>query len=302
VERLHDREKVGIPLCCALLGRSKQAYYKRLHAAEKAALEDELILRHVLEIRKEQPVLGGRKLYHLLGKLLPAGLLPGRDAFFKLLELNGLLIRRRKVPKPTTTLSWHHYHKYGNLYKGRIPGRPNEVWVTDITYLRLEDGGFLYLSLITDAYSHKVVGWHLSDSLCMDGPLEALRIALPRLGQGHSLTHHSDRGVQYCSHAYVALLQAHGISISMTENGDPRENAVAERVNGILKEEWLNREAISSLAHGRALVDKAIAIYNDKRPHMSIDYLTPSEADQQEGELRRRWRASYKKKEDITTI
>ncbi len=262
-------------------------------------LKEDLILGEVISIRNELPVLGGRKLHHLLHGRLPFGTVPGRDAFFDLLRSNGLLIRKRKSFRPATTMSWHHFHKFDNLWKGRIPDGPNEVWVADITYIRRKDGGFLYLSLLSDAYSHKILGWHLSERLDMEGPLCALREALKHLPCEHKLMHHSDRGVQYCSKAYVEVLQSRGIAISMTEKGDPRENAIAERINGILKEEWINREKIGSWEQGRERMKTIIGLYNSKRPHLSNDYLTPDEAHGQNGTLRRRWKTYYKKKKYI---
>ena len=299
MERLRVSSSFTVSDCCALLGFTKQAYYKhRLHR-EKKCLEEEVLLREVLTIRQSLPVLGGRKLYELLNRRLPDSLLPGRDKFFDFLRSQGLLIRKHREYRPITTVSWHHFHKYPNLWRGRIPDGPNQVWVSDITYIRIEDGTFLYLSLITDVYSHKIVGWFLSESLSMEGPLNALRMALEELPENHQLIHHSDRGVQYCINAYVELLQKNGIQVSMTENGDPRENAVAERVNGILKEEWFNREVICSLEKGRERTGEIIRIYNEMRPHMSNDYLTPQQAHQQNGTLRRRWKTYYKKKEEL---
>lgn len=299
MSRLHSNGLASVRSCCALLGISKQAYYKRLQHQEKEALEEEIILGEVIAIRRELPVLGGRKLFMLITQRLPAALIPGRDAFFRLLAVNGLLIRKQKSFRPITTISWHHFHKFGNLWKGRIPEAPCQVWAADITYIRMADGRFLYMSLLTDVYSHKIVGWTLSDSLGMEAPVMALKMALEGLPHGHKLIHHSDRGVQYCSKAYIELLQSHGIQISMTENGDPKENAVAERVNGILKEEWINRENIESLEKGKEVIGRIIEIYNKKRPHLSNDYLTPEQAHQQTGILKRQWKTYYKKKENI---
>ena len=295
-------EDASIPSCCALLGYSKQAYYKQYSSHEQCVLQEGLILQEVCAIRKEMPVLGVRKLYHLLRGRLPPGVLPGRDAFFALLGENGLLVRRQKRTSPVTTISWHHFHKYPNLYKGYTPLCANMVWVADITYIRLSDGHFLYLSLLTDAYSHKIVGWYLSDSLSLEGALHALKLALGELPRDHSLIHHSDRGVQYCSNAYTAILKANGIQISMTQNGDPRENAVAERLNGILKDEWINREEIVSLEYGRERIKEIVDIYNKKRPHMSNGYMTPEKAHSQQGKLKRQWKTYYKKKENFNTI
>lgn len=301
MSRLHGAGKASAPRCCALLGVSKQAYYKQTKRQEKESLKESLLPGEVLKIRKELPVPGGRKLFHLVSERLPA-LCPGRDAFFKLLGAHGLLIRRQRLRRPTTTVSWHHFHKFGNLWKGRIPEAPNQVWVADITYIRLEGDRFIYLSLLTDVYSHKIVGWHLSHSLSMEGPLAALQMALVDLPKDHKLMHHSDRGVQYCCNAYVELLQSRGILISMTEKGDPRENAVAERVNGILKQEWINRENIQSLKQGREVTGRIIEIYNKKRPHLSNDYLTPQQAHGQTGTLKRRWHTYYKNREDVYNV
>lgn len=299
MERLRSSSPINVSDCCALLGFSKQAYYKhRLHC-EKKSLEEDVLLREVLAIRQSLPVLGGRKLHEMLAERLPGTLIPGRDKFFDILRSQGLLIRKHREKRPMTTLSWHHFHKYPNLWKGRIPDAPNQVWAADITYIKMGNGTFLYLSLVTDVYSHKIVGWSLSESLGMEGPLNALKDALKELPKGHRLIHHSDRGVQYCSNAYVNLLQENGIQISMTENGDPRENAVAERVNGILKEEWFNREVIESPDKGKTRTQEIVRIYNEIRPHMSNDYLTPQQAHQQTGALRRRWKTYYNKKEGL---
>lgn len=299
---LHGTEGASIPLCCELLGVSKQAYYKKKRHEEHESLSQEVILGKVISIRNELPSLGGRKLYALLREYLPEELCPGRDRFFRLLREQGLLLRKRRTYRPLTTLSWHHFHKFHNLWLGRIPEGPNLVWAADITYVRMRNDKFLYLSLLTDVYSHKIVGWSLSESLEMQGPLSALKMALQELPPGHSLMHHSDRGVQYCCNAYINLLKENHIKISMTENGDPRENAVAERVNGILKEEWLNRADIVSLEQAREEVARVIALYNYKRPHLSIDYLTPALAHERQGPLKRQWKTYYKKKKDLEDI
>lgn len=262
-------------------------------------MQEELILQKVYNLRQNQPTIGCRKLYYLLQQEFSGAALPGRDALFDLLRENGLLVRRRKRKAPITTNSWHHFHKYPNLYKGKAPDGPNKVWVADITYIRMDNGEFLYLSLLTDVYSHKIMGWYLSESLDTKGPLVALEQALTTLRGDHRLIHHSDRGVQYCSHAYTDLLKSRKIGISMTESGDPRENAIAERVNGILKSEWIDRERICSLEQGRERISSIIGIYNSKRPHLSIDMLTPDQAHKQEGALMRRWKTYYKKSGDV---
>ena len=169
----------------------------------------------------------------------------------------------------------------------------------DITYVRNVEGRFYYLSLLTDAYSRKIVGWALEDSLEMSGPIKALNMALETLPPGSDLIHHSDRGVQYCSKDYISILQGIKCRISMTENGDPRENAIAERVNGILKEEWLNKEMITTLGQARDIVRKVIDIYNTRRPHSSVEMLTPEEAHAKKGPLKRKWKTIYKRKQAI---
>jgi len=223
----------------------------------------------------------------------------GRDAFFDLLRENGLLIRRRKrVPK--TTNSKHWLKKYPNLIEGFIPTAPNQLWVSDITYIRLHNE-FAYLSLITDAYSHKIIGFYLCENLSAKGCVNALKMALKSLPEKHRLIHHSDRGVQYCSVEYVSLLEKEHIRISMTQTGNPKENPLAERVNGILKEELLE-DVFPSLTIARNQIATAISTYNFHRPHLSIDMLTPAEAHNSEGPIKKRWKNyySHKKETEVT--
>ena len=199
----------------------------------------------------------------------------GRDAFFDVLRAYGLLVRIRKR-KAKTTDSNHPYRKYPNLIKEFIPIAPNQLWVCDITYIVMGDG-FGYLSLITDAYSRKIVGFCLHKTLSAQGTIAALKQALKNNPNTKGLIHHSDRGVQYCCHEYVEILQSKHIKISMTENGDPLENAIAERVNGILKTELL-KERFHSFAEAQEAIAIAISTYNHLRPHNSIGNLTPFEA------------------------
>lgn len=297
--RLHQSKNHRISCSCALLGYSKQAYYKQLHSYERRVLQESIILDEVVAVRKVLPAVGGRKLYHMLQERLSPELLVGRDAFFTLLGQHGLLLRRSKSKAPRTTNSWHHYHTYPDIYKGRMVDAPNRVWVADITYIRLVNGKYCFLSLLTDVYSHKIVGWYLAETLSMDGSLMALKQALKSLPDEHTLIHHSDRGVQYCSHSYTNSLKERKISISMTENSDPRENAIAERVNGILKREWIDREEYVTIDQARSRIVQIVSLYNDVRPHLSIDYLTPSQAHEREGKLTRRWKTYYKKKENM---
>ena len=237
------------------------------------------------------PRLGGRKLYHLLQEPLVAhGIDIGRDRLFSLLGEYGLLVRRRKRRKPLTTDSGHPFFKYPNLIRQLVVVRPNQLWVSDITYLPV-GMGYCYLSLITDAYSRKIVGWCLWQNLRRDGTIAALNMALATLAdRRRQLLHHSDRGLQYCSAEYIELLNRYGCAISMTEKGDPYENAIAERVNGILKTEFGLGERMSSYELALEVVRTAITTYNTQRPHASCDYMTPEKAHGMEGLLKSKWK------------
>lgn len=215
----------------------------------------------------------------------------GRDAMFDLLAERGLLVTKRKRRGPITTLSKHRFKKYPNIIRDFIPIAPNQLWVSDITYIRLVDG-FAYLSLITDAYSRKIVGFYLSKDLSAQGSLRALKMALANNPNIVGLIHHSDRGVQYCCDAYVKLLQDNNVKISMTEKGDPLENAIAERVNGILKQELLE-EVFQSFEAAQKEVAIACSTYNHLRPHGSINNLKPADAHLQTGEINKRWKNYY---------
>jgi transposase InsO family protein len=215
----------------------------------------------------------------------------GRDAIFNLLSERGLLVRKRRRSGCVTTFSKHRFKKYPNIIRDFIPIAPNQLWVSDITYIHLNEG-FAYLSLITDAYSRKIVGFYLSKDLSANGPLQALRMALKTNQNINDLIHHSDRGVQYCCDAYVKLLNDKRIKISMTEKGDPLENAIAERVNGILKQELLE-EVFPDFSIASKDVAKACSTYNHIRPHGSIDNLKPADAHHQSGTINKRWKNYY---------
>ena len=285
---LHPRVPMG--RLCGLFDRSRQAFYQRQQVIYEQALEEHFILSEVQKIRQRQPRIGGRK---LLVKLEEMGFGIGRDALFDLLRHNGLLIRRRRNGIRTTNSS-HWLRKYPNLIRHFEPIRPNQLWVSDITYLETVEG-FLYLFLITDAYSKKIVGWAISDNLDADNAVEALQMALRSMKEDCSgLIHHSDRGVQYCSDKYVKTLTKHNILISMTENGDPLENAIAERVNGILKDEWLYDLGKIDKGGMRKIIPQIIHIYNDERPHLSLSMLTPNVAHQMSEKLKKRWKNYYR--------
>jgi len=243
------------------------------------------------------PRIGTRKLHYMLQeKLALHGITMGRDKLFDLLSDYGMLVRRRKRKRIFTTNSNHPFKKYPNLTRELPVQRPNCLWVSDITYISLEDK-FCYLNLVTDAYSRKITGYCLYPTLQKEGTLLALQQALNTLpGKPEKpLVHHSDRGLQYCCTKYTALLQSSGIGISMTEKGDPYENAIAERVNGILKGEFALDGEFKSFNHAYAAVEYAVATYNNLRPHASCNYLAPEAAHQQAGVLPRRWKKTKKK-------
>jgi len=286
---------VGLERICRLFGITRQAYYKQLHRQQIVVIETHHVIQMATAIRKEHPRMGVRKIYHLIKEdLVRENIKLGRDALFDLLASEHMLIRKRKR-KPVTTNSKHWYKKYPNLIKGFIPDTSNQLWVNDITYIRT-DYGFSYLFLLTDAYSKKILGYQLSRTLDSSNAVNCLQDALENTSKPISgLIHHSDRGIQYCSKEYVKLLQQHSISISMTENGDPLENPIAERVNGILKGEYLNYEISRHGILTHKLLKDSIQKYNESRPHLSCDMLTPEQAHIKSGNLKRRWKNYYRK-------
>ena len=218
----------------------------------------------------------------------------GRDTFAKILSRYGLTLRKSRKSCRTTN-SEHDFPLYPNLIKNLAIVRPNQVWVSDITYIRLPSG-FCYLSLITDAYTHEIIGSQVGPTLGTIYTLKALKQASRRLSIPiEGVIHHSDRGVQYASFMYVERLRGLGMKISMTENGDPKENAIAERVNGILKQEFLDHYEFADIEEVKQAVEVAVNFYNTKRPHRSIDMLTPQQAALRTGMLPKRW-ISYKDK------
>lgn len=288
-------------MLCSLFGYSRQAYYQQLKVVEQEALIENILLQEVMRIRKTQKRIGTRKLLVMMQSFMQEHSLNiGRDAFFEILRHQGLLVRRRKRSKPQTTFSNHWLRKYQNLIIGFVPDAANQLWVSDITYIHL-DNAFAYLSLITDAYSHKIVGFCLCEDLSARGCVMALKMALANNPIGGKLIHHSDRGLQYCCHDYVKLLQDNGIEISMTQNGDPLENALAERVNGILKDELLEI-CYANFANAQEAIATAISIYNHQRPHSSVDMLTPIVAHAKTGELKKHWKNYYALKKERRSL
>lgn len=225
--------------------------------------------------RKIQPRVGARKLHKdLSDALVRAQLKIGRDRLFDILREEDMLVKRKKASCKTTD-SYHRFHKYKNLIKDIEITAPNQVWVSDITYIRTVDG-FCYLALITDLYSRKIIGHDLSDSLELAGCQRALKKALWHARPAAGLIHHSDRGIQYCSNQYTKELINRKIKISMTEENHCYENAVAERVNGILKDEFYLDQCFFSTEFAKRAAKNAIKIYNNKRLHVSLGYQTPS--------------------------
>ena len=288
-------------MLCELFGNSRQAYYQRMKYTYKEAVKAEILMQMIANERVLMPRLGGRKLLVKLKSRLPDELQLGRDSFFDFLRNNQLLVRRRRN-RIRTTFSNHWLHKYPNLVKDFIPDGPHQLWVSDITYVETREG-FIYLFLITDAYSRKIVGWNVSNTMEADNAVIALQMAISQLPAWvKRLYHHSDRGVQYCSHKYVKVLEKNNIQISMTENGDPLENALAERINGLLKDEWLKDMKQESIDVVKSQIADIIEIYNTQRPHSSVDMLTPEQAHKQSGPLKRQWKNYWKVKPSCVQI
>ena len=287
---------------CGLFGKTRQAYYRHLNYKYVEMATEEIVLSLVYEYRSEMGRIGCRKLQHLINSRLPEDMKVGRDALYTLLERNSLLHKRRRK-SVRTTWSNHWMHKYPNLITGVIPTASNQIWVSDITYIETVNDGFMYLHLVTDLYSRKIMGWCLSPTLHAEYTLKALEMAIRNAGCCLTgLIHHSDRGCQYCCERYVSLLKSSGILISMTQSGDPLENAVAERVNGIIKNEWLMHENIIDGNIALKRISEIVNIYNNIRPHASLNYLTPESAYTKNGILEKRWKNSYGRMRDNKEI
>jgi putative transposase len=260
---------------CNFFGLTRDAWYKYQKRQKQRKTVASRVVNLVKEERKDQPRVGGRKLYEALQPIFEnAQFKVGRDSLFDILRAYNMLVERKKAYCKTTD-SYHHFHKYNNLIKDIKVTKPNQVWVSDITYIRTVKG-FCYLALITDLYSRKIVGYDISDSLELAGCLRALKFAIRHARPAKGLIHHSDRGVQYCSYEYVKELNKRKIKISMTEENHCYENAVAERVNGILKDEFYLDQCFFSLDHACKATKNAIEIYNSKRLHLSLGYKTPN--------------------------
>ena len=294
-----------VSLACRLLGHCRQAFYQSKVDIAKEAECERRVIASVRAIRTEDPRIGGYKLWLMLIGMYGREHVPGRDRFFVMLRRRGLMLPK---PKPRhTTNSNHRYRKWKNLIKDFTPMEANRLWVADITYIALADGDVCYLHLITDAYSRKIVGWALADTLKATVSMQALQMAIDQAAAMRGsdmlagLSHHSDRGVQYCCDAYVSMLKKHGIAISMTEDYKPTDNAIAERFNGILKVESVYpQKQLPTLEHAQRLIPRFINFYNNARPHMSIGYKMPAVAHMEQGEQKKMWKKRiYRQNNDI---
>lgn len=292
------KSHIGLAKLCGWFGITRQAHYQHAKKASVELIKEDLVLDQVRGIRIGHRRMGTRKLYFKIKPFLQEhGIKMGRDKLFNLLADNALLIRRRNR-RIKTTNSFHWLKKHPNLIKGIELKRPNQLWVSDITYWKILEKP-IYISFITDAYSHKIVGHQLAQTLESVESMAALKMALSAFegAEHHSqLIHHSDRGSQYCSSRYVSLLEQNNIQISMTENGDPRENAVAERLNGILKDEYLLEYQPRTFEEARRVLNRSVELYNVERPHSSVSNYTPNEVHSNPSlSLNRLWKNYYSK-------
>jgi len=267
------------------LGYSRQYFYKHCKEQGLKAAEAAQVKKLVDKERKVLSRLGGRKLHHQIKDSLKAqGIKFGRDKLFALLRKNGMLIqpKRRYIQ---TTMSKHWLRKYPNLIKDIVVKRPDEIWVSDITYLKTDEGN-CYLNMVTDAYSRKIMGYAIADNMEAAQMKQAFQMAVKnREGADHPLIHHSDRGLQYCSAEYTSIADKHQIKMSMTENSDPYENALAERMNRTLKEEFGLGNVLKSKLQAKILAQEAIYLYNNYRPHLSLKMKTPQSVYKQKSQL-----------------
>ena len=283
-----------------MFGVNRQVYYRRLQTVKRRKSRAVKVIELVESIRIQMPKIGTRKLYFMLEEDLKQ-LQVGRDMLFRILKANHMLIhpsRRYHV----TTNSHHRFKKHKNLIENVVPEKPEQIWVSDITYVGNRQNP-MYLALVTDAYSKQIMGHDLSNSLDVSGTLRALKMAVKkRKYKNNIITHHSDRGLQYCSNEYQDLLKRSKINCSMTESYDPYANAVAERVNGILKGEFIGYKKQWSLQTMGELIKNSIEIYNEQRPHFSCYYRTPKQMHQQNEVKIKTYKNEYPSKHVFTGI
>ena len=278
---------------CGLFGLTRQAWYAATRRQEKLGFQATIVLEEVRRLRKQVAGLGTTKLYEIMQDFLTSHQIKlGRDRLHNLLKTNGLLLTKKRS-RVKTTDSDHDLEKYPNRVKELKPDGVGQLWVSDLSYIRAGIG-FAYLSVVMDAYSRKIIGWSFHKTLEAKGPVAALEMALKTREQSDQpLIHHSDRGVQYCSGGYVSRLRQAKITISMTESGDPNENALAERVFRTLKEEFHLR-GFPTYGMAATAIEQAIGAYNSVRPHASLGYQTPDQAHQGQGHQLLKW-YPYKK-------
>ena len=289
-------------LFCRLFGVTPQAFYQHSWRKEATSIETDFVLKQIKNIRQRHPALGGRKLYELLHPfMLEHGIKMGRDALFDLLAQHHLLIKRRKRVIATTQ-SYHRFLKYPNIIREIDLTHVNQLWVSDLTYYKIK-GKPVYISFIMDAYSKKILGYQLAQSMEAIHTQKALKMALKNnpLPAQHNLIHHSDRGTQYCCDEYIKILNKHHIQISMTENGDPLENAIAERLNGIIKEEYLEHYQYRNVNDLQNKLDQAVNYYNLERPHLSCTMMTPEQVHKNNTVTTKKWKNYYKPKTENQT-
>jgi len=296
-----DYPDVSKEALCRLFGKTRHALYDHLWRTKDDSVKEEIVLQLVHKIREQLPRLGTRKLLFLLAPELQSHQIDiGRDALFDLLATRKLLIRQRKR-KIVTTDSRHWMRKYANLVQHLIINRPEQLWVSDITFIRMKNQ-WGYLSIITDAFSRKIMGIAFRSDMLAQGCVDALRMALLNRQYKHNnLIHHSDRGSQYCCKDYIDLLRSENIGVSMTQNGDPYENALAERMNGIIKNEFNLYSSVLNFDVTWQLIVRSVNAYNDIRPHSSCDYQTPSITHNNGHLPKKRWK-NYKSTKYKTTI
>ena len=277
------RKHYSIDHLCAAFGYTRQAWYNQIKRSELRVFQEHIVLQRIREIRTDLPKTGCIKLHKELnnGFLQTLGLTMGRDAVFDLMRAQGMLVKvKRKYVR--TTNSFHRFKIHPDLVQRQAANHAEQIWVSDITYLRVGPC-FGFLSLVTDAYSRKIMGYCLCENLKVKGCIQALNKAIKaRIYPQRDLIHHSDRGTQYCCDEYIQYLTKHGLLISMTQTGSPYDNAIAERINGILKMEFDLGRKFNSFSQAAACVDQAVANYNNLRLHASCGYRTPQQTHQRE--------------------
>jgi putative transposase len=260
---------------CRIAGMSRQNFHKGRRRRSRRAVDEALVLELVRVQRRLQPMVGARKLMVLIApELDKAGVSIGRDRFIALLACHDLLVPRRRCRGPRTTDSRHGFRVHGNLLKELELTAPHEAWVADLTYIRTEHG-FVYLALVMDAFSRRIVGWNVGATLEASGCAAALLMAIAQLPKQANPIHHSDRGTQYCCGQYIELLAGRNLRVSMTEENHCYENAQAERLNGILKQEYGLGGTLRDLAEVVRVTKQAVMLYNTHRPHVALGYRTP---------------------------